>query len=281
LQPPIYFINLDARPDRRQIMEAQLAAYGLVGTRVPGVARHEVSKEEEDLYCNPRVLGSLGVPRYALKMAHRRAWSALVQSGASWGVVFEDDAILSPTFRPFIDELCVTGLPADLVRFETSTRGHETQAWPLRCGDITVRMACGVGFRNFSSTGWGAAGYVISHAAALRLVDHPYLFASRTDVGLFDRTARPSSDFSIVQTDPALCAQMGNLRAYDAVEARANDNRMARPKPTLRRRVFNLRRALIKGYGSFLMFVSHPGHRRRHIPFAAPNPYPMTPQAHD
>jgi glycosyl transferase family 25 len=221
--------------------------------------------------------GALSLHAYCLSLGHRRAWEALVASGAEWGAILEDDAVLSPMLPAFLAELDGKPLPFDLIHFETSTRGHESRPWPLLCSDPVRSLACGVDLRLFASTGWGAAGYLVSRDAALRLIVHPNLFDQPMDIALFGRIIRPSTDFTMAQTDPALCAQMSNLAAYDHEISRATNNHGG--TPTSRRSWIKFRRAMWLGSRRVLARLRHLSYRRRHIPFEAPALQPRGPRS--
>ena len=84
--PPIYYINLDKRPDRKEHFERQIGMLGISGlnvTRISGVDKPG--------------FGPLGCG-----LSHCKALEAFIESGASECIIFEDDF----TFRPEHIEFC-------------------------------------------------------------------------------------------------------------------------------------------------------------------------------
>lgn len=72
--PACFYINLDERKDRREVMEAVVAEVGLNCTRVPGRTGGEKGGE------------------HGCRLSHLAALDEIERSGAPYGLILEDDA---------------------------------------------------------------------------------------------------------------------------------------------------------------------------------------------
>lgn len=119
------FINLDRSTDRRESIEAQLRDAGVVAVRV--AASNGVAEAGEGIRYRPDwrrwIGGQLGLGEIGCAESHRRALRAMIESRASFGVVLEDDAQLSPDFRSVVEHLVSRTSGWDLVRLEQRKEG--------------------------------------------------------------------------------------------------------------------------------------------------------------
>jgi glycosyl transferase family 25 len=101
------FINLDRSFDRRERMETQLCAAGVHAARV--AASDGCAGERHATTYRPEwrrwIGGQLSRSEIGCTESHRRALRAFVHSGASFGIVLEDDAVLAPDFRSVVEHL--------------------------------------------------------------------------------------------------------------------------------------------------------------------------------
>ena len=103
--PPLYYINLDRRPDRRVFMLKEFEAHSLALsfnlTRFPAIdgARAAYSDEQLSLFKHADFKGQYNENvLIANQLSHMGAWEALLESGSAWGVVLQDDATLASGF---------------------------------------------------------------------------------------------------------------------------------------------------------------------------------------
>lgn len=196
---PIYFINLVSRPNRRSFMEEQFVQLGLPATRIEAVTKLEISASERAAYSDQRRPVYRSLSELACTKSHQRAWEALADAGAPYGLIFEDDAILSSHLPAFLSEFDPT--PYDLVRIETLERRIRLIGSDVaRCGDVRLR-------RSISNNN-GSAGYIISREYAARLLRHPEVFAIPVDNLLFEPLVVQRDGVRLVHTDPGLCIQI-------------------------------------------------------------------------
>ena len=199
LPTPIYFVNQDARPERRQFMAEQFERLGLAATRIAGAEPAELTGDQLACYCNQRNVHFLSPQQLCCSLGHFRAWQAFLATGADRALILEDDAVLSERLPGFLAEL--PGMPCDVLRVEISSRPHLTS-------EPVGESICGIGFRQFRSTGWGSAAYIISRQAAEGLLANPHLFDLPTDAMLFCPLELPAKELRLLQADPALCVQL-------------------------------------------------------------------------
>jgi glycosyl transferase family 25 len=118
----IYYINLDARKDRKEQFENQAALAIMPPVeRIPGVHGLSVDiKHDKRIGMNTRVQvitecrrshyeihsrGAIGA-----SLSHYKAWQTFLKSGAKYALIMEDDVELPPTF-PLMVRDCAKDLP--------------------------------------------------------------------------------------------------------------------------------------------------------------------------
>ena len=120
----IYYINLDARKDRKEQFEAQEALTTMPPVeRITGVHGLSVDiKKDKRVGVNTRVQviteyrrshyeihsrGALGA-----SLSHLKVWEAFLKSGAKYALILEDDVKLPATFSMMVRD-CAKDLPAN------------------------------------------------------------------------------------------------------------------------------------------------------------------------
>ena len=96
---PIFFINLDRREDRAEMLRTSLTSLGLTGIRVQACDARELATNEITSLCS---LGEI-----ACWISHTRAMTAGIESGASHFLILEDDAKFTghPNWEEFLRAL--------------------------------------------------------------------------------------------------------------------------------------------------------------------------------
>lgn len=101
-------INLDRSPKRLETISKQLAYQSLSFERFPAVDGHKLTKEELSRLEAPYNAPEKFVFRKALLpneiacfLSHAACWEKLVESDCEWGLIMEDDIVLSPRFKLF------------------------------------------------------------------------------------------------------------------------------------------------------------------------------------
>ena len=101
-------INLDRSPERLRSISQQLVAQDLHFERLPAVDGRKLAQEElsrlEAPYDAPEKFvfrKALWPNEIACFLSHAACWERLVKSGCEWGLIMEDDIVLSPRFKLF------------------------------------------------------------------------------------------------------------------------------------------------------------------------------------
>lgn len=104
-QPDIryYYINLERATERREEAEKQAAAFGIHLERIDAVAGKDLDIASLPAYDSKRRLSEfaaeLSPNQHACIMSHLKALQTFVDSGATYGVIMEDDLQLHPQFN--------------------------------------------------------------------------------------------------------------------------------------------------------------------------------------
>jgi glycosyl transferase, family 25 len=202
--PPIYFINLASRQDRRASMERQLSALGLVGTRIEAVTPADLSPAVIDEFCNPDRDDSLSPTTLGCSLSHLAALSAFMATDAPFAVVLEDDVVLSSRLPSFLSALLRDRPEAGLIRIETSMRGIRAKKAERTLADVEI-------IKPYS---WesGSAGYVVSRQGAEAILAAGQQMKRRQpDIVLFRPFTQLSRRVALRQTNPALCIQSHHI----------------------------------------------------------------------
>lgn len=91
----IYYLNLDSREDRKNIIESHLDKFKIKAERIPGTV---ISSEEVSLYNKEMILDEynleLAPARIGCTLTHLKAIQAAKNAGAKNVLIFEDDAFI-------------------------------------------------------------------------------------------------------------------------------------------------------------------------------------------
>lgn len=161
----VFLINLNRRTDRLNAMTAQLARLGLAATRIAALDADDVRCAWlAQFFHASGPLGAIPKGDQCCSLSHRRAWAAFLASGAPYATVLEDDVVLSNDAALLLRRTdWITG-GTELVKLEHF--GPQGQR-------VLVGEAIGIGGGHsvapILSRHTGAAAYVISRAAAMRL----------------------------------------------------------------------------------------------------------------
>lgn len=191
-----YCINLDRRPDRLAHMTALLARHGVAFERVAAVDGQDRQVAAAAALCRPGMTGKrMSAGAYACFQSHRAVWRRLLASGAAHAMVLEDDLLIAEGFAAY---LAPDWLPADadLVRLETyQTRLHRQVGPGL--------PAKGRRLYRLRSRHAGTGCYVISRAAARRLLAATETVSDPVDETLFNEASPLFSGLAIYQMVPS------------------------------------------------------------------------------
>jgi glycosyl transferase family 25 len=186
---PVYVLNLSRSPERRAFMAEGLLRAGVVADFVAAV-----DGRARRLPRHPR----LSTAETALILSHRKAWRRLLASTAEYAVVLEDDAHLGDGFAALLGADWGR-LRFDVVKLETSFDRVWLARRRLDLGDRALRR---LGAEHLC-----AAGYLISRAGALKLIEATRALSAPVDHALFGRAAIFEGFVDVYQLDPAIVVQ--------------------------------------------------------------------------
>jgi glycosyl transferase, family 25 len=270
-----YLINLDRSPQRLAHFSAQAASAGVRFERLPAVDGRAIAPAERERMLSPQwQFQPLNPGEVGIFLSQRMAWQRLLDSGDPMAAVFEDDVLLAPEAGRLLARLAEGGWQADIVKLETTLR-------PVVLGESAHLLDAAHGLRPLRSWHGGAAGYVITRAAAERLLAATWPLADPVDQVLFNPLARVSATLALLQLVPALCVQKNIFERHGAGPAAGDASgefATTIERPATRGRllrhglVTDLRRAWLKHLERRRRsaLAREPGHAYLTVPFAAP-----------
>lgn len=190
-----YLINLDRSPGRLAFMAEQFERMNLPYIRIPAVDGLALG---DDVLARHRMRAGIA----ACFLSHRSAWEAFLHSGEEFAAVFEDDAWLSPAARQFLAGEDWIPAGADIVKLETTGTKAAVANDPIVLGPTRS-------LRRLHSLHEGGACYVLSRAAAARLIAISEHFALPLDIFLFGRPV--IEDMNVYQMIPAPVRQKSTV----------------------------------------------------------------------
>jgi glycosyl transferase family 25 len=203
-------INLDKRPERWSHMQAEAAKAGFAFERVAAV---DGSRPDIAAAAAAVPVGRLGMRMsagaYGCFLSHREAWSRLVASGDPWGLVTEDDLLLSPGLGALMQPDWIPR-DADVVKVETRlVRAHVARKTETEIDGRRVARLLGSHI---------AAGcYMLSAATAARLLRETTEISDGVDHVLFDADFPFFPTACIYQVSPAPSVQGSLWREFEVV----------------------------------------------------------------
>ena len=189
----LYFINLSRRPDRREAMEQQARQLGLELTRLEAVdARNADPGELNSRFEKSGPLGAIPKGDQCCFLSHRLAWVRLVESGAPYAAVLEDDVRLS-TRAPMVLK-SAAWIPAGIDLIKLEHYGPTSQSVLL--SDF---MDVGNGLRlgRMRSRHTGGAAYILSRRVAELLLQ-----TSRFDLPVDHLLFNPNNSKLFAKLEP-------------------------------------------------------------------------------
>lgn len=202
-QLPIFYINLDSRPDRREFMEAQFARLGIAAERISAVTTADVPPHLIAHHDDPGILWPVSVGDLACGLSHQVIWRRMVDENLPAALILEDDALLADSIGNFLALDLADRLSFDLLKLETRRNRVllGSTATPLGTAEL----------RELQSSQMGSAAYVITRAAAQASLAHPLVNAMSVDRFLFGKGGLHLLRSRILQAIPTPAVQLDRL----------------------------------------------------------------------
>ncbi len=177
---PIVFINLVRDRERRARIESEAHRLGLAIERIDAVWWADLSHEDQQFlyskslnekqYYQPLVAGEKGC--YA---SHRVAWQLLLERNAPAMVILEDDIRLDDRFAEVMEAIDQLRQPWDMIKLIGRDQEKLRASRPLTTSTRLVE---------YSRVPSATAGYVVSRAGAIKLLEKRQPFGRPIDVDL-------------------------------------------------------------------------------------------------
>jgi glycosyl transferase family 25 len=199
---PIYLINLDRSPLRLEYVSRRLATLGLSFTRIPAVDGAALPEEQRAAFAAARPRDGRGwsAGQIGCFLSHFEAWRRIAMQDTRWGLILEDDLHLSDALPAVVTDIDALDNTIDILRLES------TGQW-LAVGPPAMTLAARMA-RPLRSSAWGAGAYMISRAAAARLIATDTRLHTPTDDFLFNRPkSGVAAALATYQLVPAVATQ--------------------------------------------------------------------------
>jgi glycosyl transferase family 25 len=163
---PILVINLDRHPNRLARIMGEFKRLGLGFERLAAIDCDRLDDAAVREVYDPRANRShyfapLNRAEVACWLSHRKAWKAVADSAADFGVVFEDDATLSDTLLTVLARLNERPIDWDILKLHS----YETNV-AARIG----ALAPGVGLVRHVTVSLRTVAYCVSRVGAHKLL---------------------------------------------------------------------------------------------------------------
>ncbi|SDG88656.1 glycosyltransferase family 25 protein [Pelagibacterium luteolum] len=195
------YINLDTRADRREFFEEQTRRLGLDFKRQSAITPADLTPDEIARFCAAGQ-GIRPVELACIK-SHLAMIEDFVSTGKALGAFFEDDALLSDTLPQFLEDYEDSGgFGYDLIRLDHARR--------VRLFPASQTTSTQIAIHEFRSTLTGAAGYLLTRDAALKLAAYNGWGDRVFDHALYDPFSRPGNLLTRANVNPALVVQFAS-----------------------------------------------------------------------
>lgn len=197
----VQLINLDARRDRLEAFEQAASELDLAFERLPACNGYlpEFEDRASRIPVTPR--GEAVGPRaLACTESHRVGWRRILDEGHAFGVMLEDDIFMATDMGDICARTDWIPADADLVKLETMN-------YRVLLSRDSHQVAPGRMLRRMLSEHLGTGGYVVSRAAAEKLLKATDAPDDTIDRMMFDMRHPLSRSLTIYQMTPAPCAQ--------------------------------------------------------------------------
>jgi glycosyl transferase, family 25 len=221
---PVFVVNLDRRPDRRDYMARQLEGMGLAWERWPALDAKTASDAEiaRDVALEGHVI-PMGRGSQCNACNHFAIMRRLVAGDAPAALVLEDDMELSADLAGFVAGAGWLPDGVGIVRFEKWSRRATSKLLGPALGASPV---AGREIRRLFSRMGGSGCYLITRAAAARILEAKGILRHPIDHLLFNMNVSPlARAVGVAMVVPALARQ-----AWDAFDSDISADRKAHAK---------------------------------------------------
>lgn len=207
----IQVINLRRRPDRRDFMEGQAKRLGLTFTYLDAVDAKNTDMAAHRRRAVNGPLGNLSDGDLCCFLSHRMAWQNIHDGTDPFGVILEDDAVLSDDAAAFLQN--ESWIPKGQSCIKLERHGNDRHRVVFKRSDFNVH---GRKLVRFLSKHCGSCAYILSREAARQLLDASQTISISIDHFLFNPNNSPAfKRLRPSQILPAIAEQGGDVSASD------------------------------------------------------------------
>jgi GR25 family glycosyltransferase involved in LPS biosynthesis len=212
--PPLFYINLDRRPDRRSFMEREFERKGVSSEfeviRYPARdGTSTVFTEEELAYfsdCDFKDSYNFNV-LVANQLSHMEVWREVIRRGVDFAVVLQDDAELSDDFAQVVHQVMEHARPPDAAVIWLGLHRFADRSFSLPFPlsspyDPNIFSDAIEGNDLVGTANWNpcSLAYTVTRAGALELLDHflQHGIKRATDNAMIDALKHPTPSSVVV-----------------------------------------------------------------------------------
>jgi glycosyl transferase family 25 len=193
---PALVINLDRSPERWAFMERHCRVRGFAVARVAAVDGRALPAAEVDRRLVP-VEGTrrISSDEVACFESHKKAWRALIETGAPWGLVLEDDVFLAVETAMLCAQFEKTA-PVAIVKLNSYRK-------PIYVFEAPLWQGSGFQLLAPAQKTIDGSAYLMSREGAEAALARFERYSEELDLALFD----PDGGIGVAQVVPALSVQ--------------------------------------------------------------------------
>ncbi len=214
----IFYINLDARKDRKKFIVKQLDKLKFSYKRIRAVKRNspEAIAQQNDMKLQPNEI--------SISLSHIKCWNEALKQNLKNVIILEDDALISKNFRRVIKEIESSEIDFDLIRIEVREKNNLLFGQPIWKINKPIpyklsRCYCRV---------TGLAGYIISTDFIKKIINSELLFSKPIDLALFEHDSIFFNQYKIFHLKPGLVIQLDQINSKKYLQVQKSNN----PKKT-------------------------------------------------
>lgn len=189
----IYFINIDSRTERRIFIEQQIKKLDLKAERISAITPDHINIDE----FKKKYVVNISPPELCCSLSHELIWKKIIAEKNQYGIVLEDDVLLSKHLKTFISMLETSKYNFDLLRIETRLE-------KVRYAAPKFMLNKHFKARKIYDDVAGTAAYVISKSYCEKLLQYSDRFSQALDQILFYKKSHGELYGNFLQIFPAL-----------------------------------------------------------------------------
>ena len=214
----IFYINLDARKDRKKFIEKQLDKLKFSYKRISAIQKNspEAIVQQNDMKLQPNEI--------SITLSHIKCWNEALKQNLKKVIILEDDALISKNFKKIIKKIDASDIDFDLIRIEVREKNNLLLGAPKWKTSKPIPYK----FCRCYSRVTGLAGYIISADFIKKIIKSELLFSKPIDLALFEHDSIFFNQYKIFHLKPGLVIQLDQMYSKKYLQVQKSNN----PKKT-------------------------------------------------